>query len=83
MDCVFTDLRNKEVINLHSGRRLGYVTDVELDVRDARLLAILVPGESSLFRRAPALRIPWACIEHVGEDLILVNIKDPVAIGLP
>jgi len=81
MDCVFTDLRNKEVINLHSGRRLGYVTDVELDVSDARLLSILVPGESSLFRRAPALRIPWACIRHIGDDLILVDVKDDAVTG--
>ncbi len=76
MDCVFTDLRNKEVVNRYSGKRLGYVTDVELDTRDARLLAILVPGEGGLFRRSPALRIPWACIEHIGEDLIIVNLKD-------
>ena len=76
MDCVFTDLRHKEVINLQSGRRLGCVSDVELDVRDARLLSILVPREGGLFRRAPILRIPWACIEHIGDDLIIVNVKE-------
>ncbi len=78
MDCCLNDLRNKEVINVYSGKRLGYVSDVELDTRDARLLSILVPGEGGLFSRAPALRIPWACIEHIGEDLIIVNIKEPV-----
>ena len=77
MDCCLTELRNKEVINIYSGKRLGFVSDVELDVKDARLLSILVPGEGNLFGRGPSLRIPWACIEHIGEDLIIVNIKDP------
>ena len=77
MDCCLTELRNKEVINVYTGKRLGFVSDVEMDVKDARLLSILVPGEGSLFGRGPSLRIPWTCIEHVGEDLIIVNIKDP------
>ncbi|MBQ4065235.1 MAG: YlmC/YmxH family sporulation protein [Clostridia bacterium] len=76
MDCAFTDLRNKEVINLQNGRRLGYVSDVELDIRDARLVSILVSGEGGFFRKATVLRIPWACIQHVGEDLLLVSVKE-------
>ena len=77
MSVKFSQLQCKEVICVDSGQRLGFVSDVELDVKDARLLSILVPGEGSLFGRGPSLRIPWACIEHIGEDLIIVNIKDP------
>ncbi len=76
MDCFLTELKNKEVINVSSGKRLGYVSDVELDVSDARLLSIIIPGESSLFSKAPPYKIPWACIEHIGEDLIIVNMKE-------
>ncbi len=75
MDCCINDLRNKEVINVSNGKRLGYVSDIEVDIRDARLLSIIVPGEGGLFSRAPDIKIPWACIEHVGEDLILVKVK--------
>lgn len=78
MDCFLTDLKNKEVINITSGKRLGFVADIELDIADARLLSIVLPGEGGLFSKAPSLKIPWACIEHIGEDLIIVKMKDPV-----
>ncbi len=78
MDCFLTELKNKEVINITSGKRLGYVSDIELDICDARLLALIIPGEGGLFSKSPSIKIPWACIEHIGEDLIIVKMKDPV-----
>lgn len=78
MDCFLTDLKNKEVINISSGKRLGFVCDLELDITDARLISLVLPGEGGLFSKAPVIRIPWTCIEHVGEDLIIVKMKDPV-----
>ena len=78
MDCFLTELKNKEVINITTGKRLGYVSDIELDICDARLVSIIIPGESGLFSKAPCIKIPWACIEHIGEDLIIVKMKDPV-----
>lgn len=76
MDCTLNDLRSKEVINLYNGRRMGYVSDVELDVADARLLSVTVPGERGLFSRAPGIRIPWTCIRHIGEDIIIVELRE-------
>lgn len=79
MDLFLTDLKNKEVINVHNGKRLGYVSDIELDTTDARLLSIIVPADNGgLFSKPSQITIPWACIEHIGEDLIIVNLKDPV-----
>lgn len=79
MDCRMSDLKNKEVINVVGGKRLGYVSDVEVDTIDARLLSIILPGEGGgLFSRSPTIKIPWACIEHIGEDLIIVRLKDPI-----
>ena len=78
MDCFLTELKNKEVINITTGKRLGYVSDIELDICDARLLALIIPGERGLVSKAPCIKIPWACIEPIGEDLIIVKMKDPV-----
>jgi sporulation protein YlmC with PRC-barrel domain len=37
----------------------------------------MIPGESAgIFGKAHPISIPWACIEHIGEDLIIVNVKD-------
>ena len=81
MDCCLNDLKNKEVINIVSGKRLGYVSDIEVDTLDARLLYLILPGEGGIFSRSPDIKIPWACIEHIGEDLIIVKLKDPVLRG--
>ncbi len=76
MGFCINDLKNKEVINVTDGKRLGFVSDIEVDVCDARLLSIVLPGEGGLFSHAPDIKIPWACIQHIGEDLILVCVKD-------
>ena len=38
------ELREREVINICSGRRLGCVADVEINVCDGTVEAIIVPG---------------------------------------
>lgn len=77
MDTFLSDIKNKEVINVANGKRLGYVCDVELDTVDARLLSIMIPGENiGFFGKSHPISIPWACIEHIGEDIIIVNVKE-------
>jgi YlmC/YmxH family sporulation protein len=77
MGCRLNDLRSKEVINITNGKRMGFVSDIELDTEDARILSVIVPAEScGLFSKRGSLRIPWACIEHIGDDLIIVRVKD-------
>ena len=41
------DLRNKEVINIFDGTRLGYVFDVGLDTETAALTCLIVFGDCS------------------------------------
>ena len=75
--CCINDLRDKEVINTCDGRRLGFVTDVEIDLCAGRLTAIMVPGEPmSLFGKTPDLRIPWDKIERIGDDTMLVCVSE-------
>ena len=37
MACLFSELRCKEVIDLHSGQRLGYVCDAEYEPCEGRI----------------------------------------------
>lgn len=76
MGCSINELKSKEVINIADGRRLGLVKDIEVDTSDARLVAITVPGAGGIFSRSQDIVIPWACIEHIGDDLIIVNMKN-------
>ena len=62
MTCRMGDLRNKEVINVRDGSRMGYVCDLELDTAAAALTALVVYGKLRLFGilgREPDLVIPW------------------------
>lgn len=73
----FSDLRCKEVINVSTGQRLGFVCDADIDVKDGRILALIVPGPGKLggiLGREDDYVIPWGCICRMGEDIILVEM---------
>lgn len=77
----FSELRYKEVIDIHSGLRLGYVCDAEYDDKEGRLLSLITPGRAKLFGlmgREDDYVLPWACIARIGRDIILVDSKEPL-----
>ena len=45
----FSELRYKEVIDIHTGFRLGYICDVELDDAEGRVVSLITPGRAKLF----------------------------------
>ena len=72
-----SSLRCKEVVNVCNGARLGYVSDLEVELPGGRVTALLVPGPSrffGLFGRDSDYVIPWDCIRRIGEDIILVDV---------
>ena len=80
MNTRIQDLQCKEVINVCTGERMGYVNDVELDLSTGRLLAIVVPGPwsfSSLFSHGEEFVVPWSQIEKIGGEIILVRFESP------
>jgi len=71
------DLRYKEIINLSSGHRLGFVYDAEITLEHGQVLALIVPGAVrffGLFGREDDIVIPWDKITKIGEDIILVDL---------
>lgn len=73
----FSKLRQKEVVNVLDGARLGYVCDMLVDLSSGKVCAIVVPGPSRLsfiFRGERDNVIPWCNIRKIGEDVILVEI---------
>lgn len=78
MSCRFAELRCKEVICLSDGRRLGFISDVQVEVPDGVVCAIVVPGPCrflGLFGRKDDYVIPWQCIKRIGPDIVLVDIR--------
>lgn len=72
----FSELRYKEVIDIKSGFRLGYVCDVEFDDREGQIVSMITPGKSKFFGllgREDDYVLPWGCIVKVGKDIVLVE----------
>lgn len=74
-----TELRCKEVINITDGQRLGFVSDVEVQLPEGK-----GPGPwwyqapaafFGLFGRKDDFVIPWNCIRRIGSDIILVELE--------
>jgi YlmC/YmxH family sporulation protein len=73
----FSKLRQKEVVNVLDGARLGYICDLLLDTCTGKICAIVVPGPSRFsffFKGDRDQVIPWKNIRKIGEDVILVEI---------
>ena len=73
-----TEMHCKEVICVDSGKRLGFVSDVELKIPEGQVIALVVPGPCQflgLFGRKEDFLIPWHCICRIGPDIILVEAK--------
>ena len=72
------ELRYKEIINICTGHRLGYVCDVEIDMSCGKLLALIVPGRCrffGLFGREEDYIIPFENISRIGDDIILAEVQ--------
>lgn len=80
MKCRMGDLRNKEVINMKDGSRVGFVSDVEIDTHTAQLTAVVIYGRLrwlGLLGREPDAVIPWKDITLIGDDTVLVDYQLP------
>ena len=81
MSIKFTQMQCKEVICMADGRRLGYVSDVQVELPEGRICALLVCGPGKImgaFGAHDQFCIPWNCIRKIGPDIVLVE-ADPAA----
>lgn len=74
-----SDFQTKDVINIVDGKRLGQISDLELDLRRGVIDAIVVPGFTrfmGLFGGGADLIIPWRNIVKIGSDVVLVKLEE-------
>ena len=70
-------LRDKEVINVCDGMRLGCPTDFEFNSCDGKITSLVIAqpcGFLGLGHKKDIV-IPWCKIECIGEDTILVKLS--------
>lgn len=75
-----SDFQSKDVINMTDGKRLGKISDLELDLTQGRVRALIVPGSGRFFGifggGANEVVIPWSNIVKIGVDVILVRLDN-------
>ena len=79
MQCKITDLRNKEIINIANGMKMGGICDIEIDTQTGELVSIIVYGRQKapgLLGREEDIVIPWKSIKVIGDDTIIVDCKN-------
>lgn len=76
-----SDLTQKEVINTADGKRIGMIMDLEVDLTKGKVNAIIIPGTGKflgLFGKEVEYEIGWDQIKKIGEDVILVEMRNTV-----
>ena len=66
-----------EVINLCNCKKLGHVSDVEVNLCTGKIEAIIVSkgiGVYGFFLSDTCYLIPYECIKNIGEGLIFVEV---------
>lgn len=74
-----SDLRSRDVINILDGKKLGNIVDIDLDLDNGKVLALVLPGrvKGFLFTKREEIVVPWQKIVRIGRDVILVEV--PIA----
>lgn len=73
-----SEFQLKDVINIADGKKLGNVTDIDINLKTGRIEAIIIEGSGRFFNflgRDNEIIISWKNILKIGEDVILVRYK--------
>ncbi|MCF3942510.1 YlmC/YmxH family sporulation protein [Oceanobacillus alkalisoli] len=71
-----SELQMKEVISVVDGRRLGFIIDLEIDVRTGRIISLILADRDTkggFFGKAEEIQVLWKQILRIGTDVILVK----------
>ena len=69
------ELKQREVINISDGKRLGFISDAEIS--EGNVTALILPYSAQIFGKKYEYTIPWDSIICLGNDTILVNYDIP------
>ena len=73
MEFTFSELKQKEVINLNDGKHLGKVCDMSFTYPENNGLGIFVTGSKGFKFNRQEQFIPMKFVTKIGEDAILVK----------
>ena len=76
----FLCLQSKDVINAANGSKIGFISDVEVNINNLCIEALIVERFSHLkflclVKGPPVIVIPINQIITIGEDVVIVNVE--------
>ncbi len=74
MEVCFSDLKEKEIVNIFDGKKLGRIIDILFDASSGVVRGIVVPGDRKLFRKNDDIFVPLERLKKIGDDVILVSL---------
>lgn len=77
-----SEIREKEIININTGERMGYIDDFELNLEKGRIDAIIIASVGKVlgfFGKNSEIIIDWNNIVRIGTDTILVDYKNEIS----
>ncbi|MDP4168966.1 MAG: YlmC/YmxH family sporulation protein [Bacillota bacterium] len=76
-----SEFQVKDVVNVGDGKKLGNISDIEIDLITGKIEAVVISGGGRVlgfFGKDDDVVIPWKNIIKIGEDVILVRHKGAV-----
>ena len=80
IEYTFCELREREIVNVTDGKKLGKLTDMAFSC--GKIAGLIVPGEKKLLKNltgSETIYIPFGCVLKIGDDVILVDLHNEKA----
>lgn len=71
-----SELQIKDIVNISDGKRLGNITDIEINLITGKIEAVMISGNGRMlgfFGKEEEVVIPWKNILKIGQDVILIR----------
>ncbi|MCM3759369.1 YlmC/YmxH family sporulation protein [Alkalihalobacillus oceani] len=72
-----SELQVKDIVNMENGKRLGQLTDLEINLNSGQIEALVINGTGKMMglfgKESAEVTIPWENIIRIGSDVILVE----------
>ncbi|RSK26951.1 YlmC/YmxH family sporulation protein [Bacillus sp. HMF5848] len=79
-----SDFQVKDVVNVSDGKKLGNITDIDINLTTGRIESIIISGVGKvfgLFGKDDEVVVPWRNIVKIGADVILVRFPQSIESG--
>ena len=79
MSAKISDLQERQIVNIADGKCLGNIKDIELNMREGTIQALVLPGTGGFrgfLQNQGELLIPWHKVVRIGVDVVLIDMPE-------